>query len=180
LRELKALMEIEKEAWAFEMYHFLRRACHAVNAAKEQGLTLTPELIAWLQKRYDRIVAKGLAFHESQPRPVQRTQSNGKKARGRRRRRTGHNLLLRLQGRRDDVLRFLTDFTVPFTNNLAEQALRMMKVRLKISGCFRSADGAKDFVTLRTILATARKQGWNLLETLQESPDALIRKLRVV
>lgn len=179
LRELKALMEIEKETWAFEMYHFLRRTCHAVNAAKEQGLTLTPELIAWLQKRYDRIVAKGLAFHESQPPPAQKTRSNGGKPRGRRRRRTGHNLLLRLQGRKHDVLRFLTDLTVPFTNNLAEQALRMMKVRLKISGCFRSAQGAKDFVTLRTVLATARKQGWNLLETLQETPDALIRKLRV-
>jgi transposase len=178
LRELKALMDIEKEGWAFEMYHFLRRACHAVNAAKEQGHTLTPELIAWLQKRYARIVAKGLAFHEAQPPPAQKTQSNGKKSRGRQRRRTGHNLLLRLQGRRDDVLRFLIDFSVPFTNNLAEQALRMMKVRLKISGCFRTVGGAEDFITLRTVLHTARKQGWSLLETLQESPDALIRKLR--
>jgi transposase len=177
LRELKALMEIEKEAWAFEMYHFLRRACHAVNAAKAQGLTLTPELIAWLQKRYDSIVAKGVAFHEAQPPPARKARSNGKKSRGRQRRRTGHNLLLRLQGRREDVLRFLTDFTVPFTNNLAEQALRMMKVRLKISGCFRTVDGANDFITLRTVLATARKQGWSLLQTLQESPDALIRKL---
>ena len=68
---------------------------------------------------------------------------------------------------------------MPFTNNLAEQALRMMKVRLKISGCFRSVGGAEDFVTLHTVLATARKQGWNLLETLQQPPDALIRKLRV-
>jgi transposase len=124
-------------------------------------------------------IRTGLAFHESQPPPAQKTRSNGGKPRGRRRRRTGRNLLLRLQGRRDDVLRLLTDFTVPFTNNLAEQALRMMKVRLKISGCFRSAEGAGDFVTLRTILATARKQGWNLLETLQERPEALIRKLPV-
>ena len=61
------------------MYHFLRRACYAVNAAKEQGGTLTPELIAWLQKRYDCIVAKGLAFHESQPPPAQKTRTNGGK-----------------------------------------------------------------------------------------------------
>jgi transposase len=124
-------------------------------------------------------IRTGLAFHESQPPPTQKTPSNGGKPRGRRRRRTGHNLLLRLQGCKDDVLRFLTDFTVPFTNNLAEQALRMMKVRLKISGCFRSGQGAEDFVALRTVLATARKQGWNLLDTLQERPDVLIRKLRV-
>jgi transposase len=178
LRELKALMEIDKEAWAFEMYHFLRRACHAVNAARERELPLSPQLIAWLQKRYDRILAKGLAFHEAQSPPEQSLQSNGKKSRGRRRRRKGHNLLLRLQSRKSDVLRFLVDFNVPFTNNLAEQALRMMKVRLKISGSFRTVAGAEDFITLRSVLHTAKKQGWNLLETLQESPEALIRKIR--
>jgi transposase len=87
-------------------------------------------------------------------------------------------LLLRLRDRREAVLRFLVDFSVPFTNNLAEQALRMMKVRMKISGCFRTEAGAKDFFTLRTVLATARKQGWNLLDTLQQKPQALIDKLK--
>jgi transposase len=179
MRELKALIEIEKEAWALEMYHFLRRACHAVNAAQDRGSgALPPELIAWLEARYDRIVATGLAFHEAQSPPAPRTSANGKKARGRPRRRTGHNLLLRLRDRREAVLRFLVDFSVPFTNNLAEQALRMMKVRMKISGCFRTEAGAKDFFTLRTVLSTAKKQGWNLLETLQQKPQTLIDKLR--
>jgi transposase len=180
LRELKALMEIEKEAWAFAMYRFLRQACHAVNLVRRKETALDPRFIAWLATRYDRIVAQGLAFHEAQP-PLERPNGgNGKKPRGRTRRRTGHNLLLRLQGRKDDVLRFLTDPSVPFTNNQAEQDLRMMKVRQKISGCFRTAGGAEDFAVLRTVLSTARKQGWRLFEPLQESPDALIAKLRTV
>jgi transposase len=178
LRELKALMEIEKEPWAFAMFRFLRQACHAVNIASRKEVTLDPRFIAWLQARYSRIVAQGLAFHEAQPPPARPNKSNGKKPRGRQRRRTGHNLLLRLQSRKDDVLRFLADPAVPFTNNLAERDLRMMKVRQKISGCFRTAAGAENFATLRTVLSTARKQGWSLIETLQESPATLIAKIK--
>jgi len=179
LRELKALMEIEKEPWAFAMSRFLRQACHAVNIASRKEVTLDPRFVAWLQGRYDRIVAEGLAFHEAQPPPAHPNKGNGKKPRGRQRRRTGHNLLLRLQNRKEDVLRFLIDPSVPFTNNLAERDLRMMKVRQKISGCFRTAAGAENFATLRTVLSTARKQGWSLIQTLQESPDTLIAKLRI-
>lgn len=179
LRELKALMEIEKEVWAFAMYRFLRQACHAVNIARRKETALDPRFAAWLAARYDHIVAEGLAFHEAQPPPARSNGSNGKKPRGRKRRRTGHNLLLRLQSRKDDVLRFLTDPSVPFTNNQAESDLRMMKVRQKISGCFRTAAGAQDFAVLRTVLSTARKQGWSLIQTLQDSPEALIAKLRI-
>ena len=177
-RELKALMEIEKEAWAFSMYRFLRQSCHAVNIAKRKETALNPRFNAWLAARYDRIVAQGLAFHEAQPPPARPNGSYGKKPRGQKRRRTGHNLLLRLQSRKDDVLRFLTDPETPFTNNQAERDLRMMKVRQKISGSFRTTAGAEDFAVLRTVLSTAAKQGWSLLKTLQESPDALIAKLR--
>jgi Transposase IS66 family len=68
--------------------------------------------------------------------------------------------------RKQDVLRFLIDPQVPFTNNLAEQDGRMMKLRQKISGGFRSEDGAKDFAVIRSVLSTARKQGWDVLQTL--------------
>ena len=74
---------------------------------------------------------------------------------------------------KDDVLRFLVDFDVPFTNNLAEQALRMMKVKMKISGAFRTFDAAHDFASLRTVVATARKQGWNILQTLTAQPNPI-------
>jgi transposase len=65
------------------------------------------------------------------------------------------------------VLRFLTDPDVPFSNNQAEQDGRMMK---KISGGFRSEDGANTFVVNRTITSTAKKQGWNVLQTLTQDP----------
>jgi transposase len=81
--------------------------------------------------------------------------------------------------RRNDVLRFLTDPRVPFTNNLAEQAGRMMKVRQKISGGFRSEPGAHDFAVTRSLIATAKKQGWNVIHTLMQTPDSLLAKLRI-
>ncbi len=74
-------------------------------------------------------------------------------------------------------MRFLTDGTVPFTNNQAEQDLRMMKLRMKISGGFRSEQGAKDFATLRSVLSTARKQGLNRIEALLQGPDTLLAEV---
>jgi transposase len=174
LRELKALVEIEKEDWARRMQRLLRHACHAVNLAREQDVPLKPGLIALIERRYAAIVADGLAFHEGQP-ALTRT-----RPRGRPPRRVGHNLLLRLCTHRQDVLRFLTDPLVPFTNNLAERDGRMMKLRQKISGGFRSDDGAKDFAVIRSVLSTARKQGWHMLQTLNEEPTHLIAKLRLV
>jgi len=172
LRELKALIEIEQEPWALRMQRLLRQACHATHLARERDGPLKPSLVNRFQRRYDAIVAEGLAFHEAQP-PLPVT---GR--RGRPRRRTGHNLLLRLSTRKDDVLRFLTDPRVPFTNNLAEQAARMMKLRQKISGGFRSEQGARDFAVIRSLIATAKKQGWNIIDTLTQSPTVLLSKLR--
>ena len=150
LRELKALVEIEKEDWARRMQRLLRRACHVVNLAREQDGPLKPGLIALIERGYDAIVADGLAFHEAQP-ALTKT-----RPRGRPPRRVGHNLLLRLSTHKQDVLRFLVDPRVPFTNNLAERDGRMMKLRQKISGGFRSEDGADDFAVIRSVLSTQK------------------------
>jgi len=174
LRELKALIDIEKEPWAWALHRFLRQACHAANLACAQRRSLRPAFLAWLSARYERILAQGFAFHESQP-PLGAWEC---KRRGRTRRRTGHNLLIRLRDHKDDTLRFLRDPTVPFTNNQAERDLRRMKVRQKISGGFRSDTGAQTFATLRTVLSTARKQGWNILVTLTTPPASLTQNLR--
>jgi transposase len=77
------------------------------------------------------------------------------------------------------VLRFLTDPRVPFTNNLAERAARTMKLRQKISGGFRSVQGANDFALIRSVLSTARKQGWDILATLRDDPHRLTARLRL-
>ncbi len=115
---------------------------------------------------------RGFAFHAAQP-PLARRAG----ARGRTPKRVGHNLLERLRDHKANVLRFVFDFTVPFTNNQAEQDIGMMKVKMKISGGFRSWEGAQTFVTLRSVLSTARKQGWNILRSLTAQPSDLIQEL---
>ena len=186
LRELKALIDIEKEDWARKMHQLLRRACHAVNLARERERILTPRLIARFERRYDAIVAEGLAFHEAQaplrssPNMLAAAATQGRKRRGRKPRRTGHNLLLRLSGRKQDVLRFLNDPNVPFTNNQGERDGRMMKVKQKISGGFRSLEGAMDFAVIRSFISTAKKQGWNVIQALTQNPQILSQALQAV
>jgi transposase len=174
LRELKALVEFDHEDWARKMQILLRRACHAVNLARERNKTLKPRLIARIERRYDAIVAQGFAFHWKLPR-LRREGRAGKMPK-----RVGHNLLLRLNQRRDDVLRFLHDPSVPFTNNQAEGDARMVKLRQKISGGFRAKASADDFAVIRSVLSTARKQGWDILQTLMQASEALIPSLRTV
>ena len=179
LRELKALVEIEREDWARKMQRLLRRACHAANLARERGVAMKPQLIECLQRRYDAILAEGLVFHEAQAPLARAAMKGGGKRRGRAPRRTGHNLLLRLVTRKEDTLRFLHDPTVPFTNNQAERDGRMMKLRQKISGGFRSLEGAMDFALIRSFFSTAKKQGWNIIDALTRHPSNLANSLRL-
>ena len=183
LRELQALVEIEKEEWARKMQRLLRLTCHATHLARDVPALagagpkpVKPRLAALIERRYAAILAEGFAHHEAQPPLVPPAEQA--KRRGRAPHRVGHNLLLRLRDRRADVLRFLYDPSVPFTNNLAERDGRMMKVKQKISGGFRSDQGAEDFGIIRTMLSTARKQGWNLLQAMIGNPQTLIAKLR--
>jgi transposase len=170
LRELKALIEIEKELWATKMSRLLVTAARAVRRAVEQGQSAVAEHTSQrIVAVYDAIVLRGLVFHEQQPALERRPG-----ARGRSPKRPGHNLLARLRDFKTEVLRFLFDFAVPFTNNQAEQDIRMMKVKMKISGGFRTQAGAETFATLRSVLSTARKQGWNPLKTLATTPGDLI------
>ena len=179
LRELKALCEIEKEDWARRMQRLLRRACHAANLAREQGVGLKPRLIESFERSYDAILAQGLAWHEAEQPLVRAATSKHGKSRGRAPRRTGHNLILRLATRKQDALRFLHDPAVPFTNNQAERDGRMMKLRQKISGGFRSPEGATDFAVIRSFLSTARKQDWNIIEAVAQNPSELANSLRL-
>jgi transposase len=177
LRELQALIEIEHEDWASRMQTLLRRACHAANLARRLGKPVPSKLIALIERCYDQIVADGLHFHAMQP--ALTNAAIQAKRRGRAPRRVGHNLLLRLSTRKPDVLRFLSNPAVPFTNNLAERDGRMMKLRQKISGGFRAFTGAEDFAIIRSLLSTAKKQQWNVLQALNANPDSLFARLNL-
>jgi transposase len=171
LRELKALIELDREPWAEQMRDLMLEANDAVQKVREAGATaLAPVAIKGFVDRYWEAIRLGSAFHRSLPAPERR-------ARGRKKRRAGHNLIERLKKHKDDVLRFLHDFAVPFTNNLAERDLRMMKVKMKISGSFRTFDGASRFATLRSVVSTARKHRWNILQALAAQPQTLIQAL---
>ena len=154
------------------MQQLLRRANRAVRIALDKDIAVPARLVALIERRYDEIIAKALALHESQP-PL----SPGKR-KMRRKRQIGQNLALRLRDHRTAVLCFLTDLETPFTTNEAERALRMMKLRQKISGGFRSAQGAENFAILRSVITTARKQGWNIIEALISPSDRLIATVK--
>jgi transposase len=89
----------------------------------------------------------------------------------------GFNLFRRLLKRMGEVLYFMHDFAIPFSNNLAEQDLRMEKVKQKISGCFRTFEGGKISCRVKSYISTARKQGWNIIDALAEAVSASPRLL---
>jgi transposase len=156
LRELKAVAEIDKEPWAKDM---IKKLLEGLKASQQNPGGVPTEWLTKFKNLYDEIIDQGIEFHEGlAPLEQQKT--------GRFKRRPGHNLLLRLWNHSEDVLRFLHDPAVPFTNNCAEQALRMIKVKQKISGCFRTYRWAQHFLEIRTYLASAQKQGFNVLDAL--------------
>ncbi len=175
LRELQAVCELDKEPWAEALRTTLLDANEAVGTAKAQGAAaLPPESIKAFEERYWAAVREGLALHRSLP--AFDPSMNPKK---RKKQRPAHNLLIRFKTFKEATLRFLTDFAVPFTNNLAEQDLRMMKVKIKISGGFRTPQGAADFASLRSVISSARKQGFNILKALTLAPERLAVELKL-
>ncbi len=161
LRELTFLIETEKETWAVGMKVLLLEICQQVKASKQAGKERLPPTIKHrYEMTYDRLINQGLRYHRGLP-PIR---SVGQ--RGRKKQRPGKNLLDRLKERRRETLLFMSDFAIPFTNNLAERDIRMNKVKEKISGCFRSLEGANIFCRIRSYLSTTRKQGGNIIEAL--------------
>ncbi len=178
LRELQAVME-PGEIWAQKMHRFLllleryvRRAKYRAAQAGNRGSPFVSEEI-WekIDRRYGELLALAITYHEENPLVSSRK-------RGRKKRRPGHNLALRLQSKKEDFLRFVRDWNIPFTNNLAERDLRMMKLCMKIFGCFRTEAGARDFVARYSVISTAKKRGWEIVETLVLSAKELAVKLQ--
>lgn len=155
LRELKFSHEEEKQRWAKWMMSLLVRMNKAVI---EAGGILPESEIKKFIRKYRIILKEG---EKECPVPEK---EKGK--RGRVKKSKSRNLLERLQSHEEDVLRFLKNPEVPFTNNQAEQDIRMAKVQQKISGCFRSMEGAKIFCRVRSYLSTAKKNSYSSLIAL--------------
>jgi transposase len=157
-RELTCAHEQDGQVWGRKMEDLLDEMNQAVKVAG--GCLATSEGNKW-RRKYRRILKE--ADRECPP-----PQANpNKKARGRVARSKSRNLLERLRDFEDDVLRFVDIEEVPFTNNQGERDLRMSKVHQKISGCFRSMQGAEIFCAVRSYLSTCRKHGVGMGEALE-------------
>lgn len=164
LRELEFVHERCNEkiwdTWAQEMMDLLVQANHEV---RQRGGPLQKQRQQWYHTQWEQLLMRGESHHP----PVQPTDTGAPTGkRGKVAQSKAFNLLARLRKYREDVWRFISDKDVPFTNNLAEQALRMAKVKQKISGGFRTWEGAQTFFTLRSYLATMRKQQASLFDCL--------------
>jgi transposase len=157
LRELTGAQEAG-QMWALAMICLLLDTKDHVEQAKADGQKrLSNETLDRLHASYREVIAMG---HEENP-------GLAEDSGGRRPKRTkAQNLLLRLDERESEVLRFATDFRVPFDNNQAERDIRMVKLQQKISGCWRTTQGAERFLAIRSYLSTARKHGQRPIDAL--------------
>lgn len=161
LRELRFLHEEQGQIWAGELKNLLVNMKKAVETAQVVG-KLAPESLERFTQSYTELLAQGWQANPPPEKP-------DLPRRGRLKQSTAQNLLLRLDKYQAAVLAFIHDFRVPFDNNLAERDLRMMKVKQKISGAFRTQLGAEIFADLRSYISTARKQGHNVLEAIHNA-----------
>jgi len=161
LRDLVFIKERFEQKWAEELIELLLRLLHLKNKAIARGQeTISKQTLKKYQRLYDQIVQKGLNQNPYQPPP--------EKKRGRNKKTPPRNLVERFRDFKTDILRFFYDFKVPFDNNFSERDIRMMKVKQKISGCFRSLKGAMFFARTRSYIATARKQKVKVVKALKD------------
>jgi len=163
LRKLNFLLERYPQDWVEPMTDLLITIKETVEQAKEKkSIRLTDKQLTEFSKEYDRLVEEGLKAN-----PQQKRDKGMPKKRGRLKQTPARNLLTIFKTKKDAILAFMYDFQVPFDNNLAERDIRMMKLKQKISGCFRTQQGAEIFCVIRGYVSTARKNGLNALEALR-------------
>ena len=158
LRELVFLFEQHQQAWAKDLHDLFLAMLKSVQARQARDAPSTQRQYRRWQKKYRKILRAGRRANPLTP--LQKAGQCRKQSKA-------QNLLDRLEGYEDGILAFLWELDLPFTNNEAERAFRMMKVRIKISGCFRTLEGARRHVRIRSYISTLRKHGLPVLEHLR-------------
>jgi transposase len=171
LRELQFFIDEEsrQRAWAAQMKELLLEIKGEVERVRLTGCQrLDKQRLIAYQSRYDEIIRRGLEANPLPPQRVTQDLRNGEdKSPARSKRAPSLNLVLRLQRCKAEALMFMHDLRVPFTNNLAERDLRMIRLQQKISGCFRAPDGSRAFCRIRSYISTMKKQGREVVAELE-------------
>jgi transposase len=160
MRELVFLFEQHQQSWAKDLYELFLEMLRFVQKQKARDAPLSQADYKSWQRRYRRLLRTG-----RQANPLSPEQKTGKH----RKQSKEQNLLDRLEAYDDFILAFLWAWELPFTNNEAERDFRFMKTRIKISGCFRTLEGAQRHVRIRSYICTLRKQGLPVLEYLRRA-----------
>ncbi|MDQ3651577.1 MAG: IS66 family transposase [Acidobacteriota bacterium] len=175
VRELNFFIEHEakQKPWTQEMKDLLLGIKEEADKVRAAGRKkIAPEKIRHFEQEYDEIISRGLAVNPHLEDPAKGILSyeegDGTAAPQLTKRTPALNLVLRLRRNKKEVLHFMYDLKVPFTNNQAERDLRMAKLQQKISGCFRVPDGARFFCRLRSYISTMRKQGQEVVAALEK------------
>jgi transposase len=166
LRELHFIATQYEQPWAKAMSKLLVEIKKAVEETQPQAASLPSAQLEEFERRYAEIVKAG--FDANPPVPSLAREGQGKK-RGRPKHSPPVNLLLRLRDFIAPVLAFMYNFAIPFDNNQAERDVRMVKVKQKVSGGFRTIEGAKQFARIRGYISTARKNSKNVFEAIRDA-----------
>jgi len=153
LRELAFFKQKSENKWAGRLARLLVMAWHEVKAARAAGRQLPPETVSAYRKRAAETLKAGRAAH---PPPTRKPGQRGRTPKSKE-----LNFIERFEKGADAIWRFLTNPNAPFDNNAAERSIRMLKVGMKMRGCFRTADGARAHLALRSSMLTAKNQGAN-------------------
>jgi transposase len=160
MRELVFLSEQHHQSWAQELYQLFLEMLRYVQKQKARDAPPTQAAYQRWQQRYRAILQAGRKAN-----PLTSAQTRGQ----RRKQSKSQNLLDRLEAYDEFILAFLWAWEVPFTNNEAERDFRFLKTRIKISGCFRTLEGAQRHARIRSYICTLRKQGLPVLEFLRRA-----------
>ncbi len=163
LRELQFVDKQYGQPWANDMAELLLEIKAAVAETPAAAVSLSPPQLEAFAQRYDEVVQAGIEAN-----PIAAPEV---KKRGRPKRPPPLNLAMRLHDFKEQVLAFMYDFRVPFDNNQGERDIRMVKVKQKVSGGFRTLEGAKRFGRIRGYISTARKNSNNVFEAIRGAFD---------